>query len=148
MLCTLLFVSSTVFAQVKVTGVVTDAADGSPIPFASIIIKGTAIGVSANADGSYVFDNVPATAILIFSSIGYQQTEVSVDGRRVVNATLSQEAVGLDEIMVVAYGSVKKGSYSGSATQINQQSFKDVPVVSFEQAIVGAVPGVQISQRS
>lgn len=144
----MLLMVSYAFAQVRVTGVVTDASDGSPIPFVSIIIKGTSTGVSADERGAYVFANVPANATLLFSSVGYQPLEIAVDGRGVLNAVMTLTAVGLDEIMVVAYGSVKKGSYSGSATQINQNSFKDVPVVSFEQAIVGAVPGVQISQRS
>ncbi|HBG24851.1 MAG TPA: hypothetical protein DDX10_07350 [Rikenellaceae bacterium] len=148
LLCTILLSLSAAFAQTRVTGVVTDLSDGSPIPYANVMIKGTTTGVAANANGVYVFANVPANATLIFSSIGYQTMEIPVDSRTVINASLSTVAVGLEEIMVVAYGSVKKGSYSGSATQINQQSFKDVPVVTFEQAIVGAVPGVQISQKS
>ena len=147
-LCSFLLIISTAFAQNKVTGVVTDAADGSNISFASILIKGTSIVTAANANGAYVLNNVPANAVLVFSSIGYQSLEVPVEGRALVNVSLTQVAVGLEEVMVVAYGSVKKASYSGSATQIKQESFKDVPIVSFEQALVGTVPGVQVSQMS
>ncbi len=148
LVCSFVLITSTMFAQLRVSGVVTDAADGSAIPYASILIKGTTTGVGADANGAYVFNNVPADAILVFSSIGYQSVEIPVQGRAVINTSLASQAVGLDQVMVVAYGTVKKGSYSGSATQINQETFKDVPVVNFEQAIVGSVPGVQIAQRS
>ncbi len=147
-LCSILLLAGTALAQLRVTGVVTDAADGSGIPFASVMIKGTSTGVSTDSNGAYTINNVPSDAILVFSYIGYQTLEIPVEGRIIVNATLAQQAVGLDQVMVVAYGTVTKGSYSGSATQIRQENFKDVPVVNFEQAIVGSVPGVQISQRS
>lgn len=107
-LCSFLLIISTAFAQNKVTGVVTDAADGSNISFASILIKGTSIVTAANANGAYVLNNVPANAVLVFSSIGYQSLEVPVEGRALVNVSLTQVAVGLEEVMVVAYGSVKK----------------------------------------
>lgn len=136
------------FAQLRVTGIVTDVSDGVPIPFASIMVKGTKIGAATDANGAFVINNVPPNAVLVFSYIGYLTSEVVVDNRTVINVSLAQQAVGLDQVMVVAYGTSTKGSYSGSATQIKQDNFKDVPVVSFEQAIVGAVPGVQISQRS
>lgn len=135
-------------AQVKVTGKVTDASDGSPIPFVSVVIKGTITGVSADLEGMYSIANVPADGILIFSSIGYETYEVAVNNRAEINVSLAQQAVGLDQVLVVAYGTTTKGSYSGSATQLRQEGFKDVPVISFEQAITGAVPGVQITQKS
>ncbi|MFA5202503.1 MAG: TonB-dependent receptor [Bacteroidales bacterium] len=148
LLCSLLFMANTVLAQPRITGTVTDASDGSPVPYASIIIKGAQTTIATDANGSYTFNNVPENAVLIFSSIGYKTIEIPVDKRTRIDVSLSQESVGLEELMVVAYGTVQKGSYSGSATQIKQDKFKDVPVVSFEQAIVGAVPGVQITQRS
>lgn len=96
----------------------------------------------------YSISNVPADGTLIFSSIGYETYEVTVNNRAEINVSLAQQAVGLDQVLVVAYGTTTKGSYSGSATQLRQEGFKDVPVISFEQAITGAVPGVQITQKS
>lgn len=148
LLCTLTVFTLHMNAQVKVTGKVTDASDGSPIPFASVIIKGTVTGVSADLNGMYSISNVPADGTLIFSSIGYETYEVTVNNRAEINVSLAQQAVGLDQVLVVAYGTTTKGSYSGSATQLRQEGFKDVPVISFEQAITGAVPGVQITQKS
>ena len=148
LLCILSLSMVQLFAQMRVTGKVTDAADGSAIPYATVVIKGTATSVPADANGLYVLNNVPENGTLVFSSIGYETQEIPVNGRAELNAALIQQAVGLEQIMVVAYGTTTKGSYSGSATQLRQESFKDVPVLTFEQAIVGAVPGVQISQKS
>lgn len=148
LLCVLLLSMLQIYAQSRVTGKVTDSADGSAIPFASVMVKGTTNGVSTDANGLYVISNVPANATLVFSNIGYQTQEIPVNNRAEINVALIQQAVGLDQVLVVAYGTTTKGSYSGSATQLRQESFKDVPVLNFEQAIVGAVPGVQISQKS
>ncbi|MCK9626468.1 MAG: TonB-dependent receptor, partial [Bacteroidales bacterium] len=115
---------------------------------ANVVVKGTMNGVASLDNGEYVLENVKKNAVLVFSSVGFVDQEIPLNGRTVVNAVLVLNSQSLDEVMVVAYGSVKKGSYSGSATQIKQETFKDVPVVSFEQALVGAVPGVQISQKS
>ncbi|HPM17282.1 MAG TPA: TonB-dependent receptor plug domain-containing protein, partial [Bacteroidales bacterium] len=148
LLCILSLSMVQLYAQMRVTGKVTDAADGSGIPFASVVIKGTTTAIPADANGVYALNNVPENGTLVFSSIGYEAIEIPVNGRAEINAALAQQAVGLDQILVVAYGTTTKGSYSGSATQLRQESFKDVPVLTFEQAIVGAVPGVQISQKS
>jgi TonB-linked SusC/RagA family outer membrane protein len=148
LLCILLLSMLQLYAQTRVTGKVTDATDGSAVPFASVMVKGTTIGVSTDANGLYVINNVPANGILVFSNIGYQTQELSVNNRSVIDVVLAQQAVGLDQVLVVAYGTATKGSYSGSATQLRQENFKDVPVINFEQAIVGSVPGVQISQKS
>lgn len=148
LLCLVLLISSQVLAQSKVTGLVADQSDGAGIPYATVMIKGTKTATVADANGSYSLDKVPSNAVLVFSSIGYQTVEIPVEGKVVINAVLSQQAVGLDEVMVVAYGNVKKGSYSGSATMVKGDAIKDIPVVTFEQAITGAVAGVSIAQTS
>ena len=151
---TILFVLSLLLvnmamAQMKVTGRVTASEDGSPIPYANIQVKDVkGVGAITDLDGRYAFDNISRAAVLIFTYIGYTTQEIPVSGRAVIDVTLAPNTQNLDEVMVVAYGSVKKGSYSGSATQIKQESFKDVPVMNFEQALVGVVPGVQVSQAS
>ncbi|HRT34507.1 MAG TPA: TonB-dependent receptor plug domain-containing protein, partial [Bacteroidales bacterium] len=147
-LSSMLFIINTTLAQVNVSGTVTDASDGTGIPYAAVMVKGTSIATMADIKGAYSLNKVPSNAILVFSSIGYQTIEIPVEGRSIVNAVMSQQAVGLDEVMVVAYGSVKKGSYSGSATMIKGDAIKDIPVMTFEQAITGAVPGVSIAQTS
>ena len=82
----LMFTAATLAgAQTKtVTGTVTDASNGSPVPFAALQIKGTSNGASTNADGKYSIQ-VPADGVIIFSSIGYKNQEVAVAGRSVIN---------------------------------------------------------------
>lgn len=134
-------------AQTKVTGKVTSS-DGAPIAFANIVVKGTMNGVAANEKGEYVLENVPGNAILIFSSIGYTNLEVAVGGRAVVDATLSPDSESLEEVMVVAYGTAKKGTYTGAASVVKEESIKDVPTLSFENALNGKVAGMQITSTS
>ena len=138
----------TAFAQnITVRGTVTDAQTGETVPFASIQLKGTMTGTATDADGNYAFE-VPRNATLIFSSIGYVTQEVAVDGRANVNVLLRPDAEALEETIVVAYGTAKKGTYTGAASVVKQESIKDVPSVSFEQALNGKVAGMSITQSS
>ncbi|MBO4446878.1 MAG: carboxypeptidase-like regulatory domain-containing protein, partial [Bacteroidales bacterium] len=89
--------TSLAMAQNKtVTGTVTDASNGTPVPFAALQIKGTSTGTSTNADGKYSIQ-VPADGVLVFTSIGYKTVEVTVAGRSVVNAVLEPATELLDE---------------------------------------------------
>ncbi|MBQ5530163.1 MAG: TonB-dependent receptor plug domain-containing protein, partial [Bacteroidales bacterium] len=139
---------STLFAQNKVTGRVTSSEDGNPIPFASVVVKGTMNGVATDDNGVYTITGITPGAILEFSSVGFLTQEVQWDGKPAVNVILAVDRESLDEAMVVAYGTVKKGSYSGSAAVVKQESIKDAPVVSFEQVLAGKAPGVQVASYS
>ncbi len=139
---------STLFAQTRVTGRVTSSQDGSPIPFASVVVKGTMTGVASNENGAYVLESVPSNAVLVFSSIGFNDLEVAVNGRSVIDAAMSPNAESLDETIVVAYGTAKKGTFTGAASVVKQEAIKDVPTVSFEQALNGKVAGMQVTSSS
>ncbi len=134
-------------AQNRITGVVTSAKDGSNVT-ASILIKGTSRGVSSNSEGAFSLDNVPANAVLVVSSVGYEKLEVPVNGRSVINIVLQSSERSLEEVMVVAYGTANRNTYTGSAAVIKQSTIKDVPVTSFESAMIGRVPGVQVTAAS
>lgn len=136
------------FAQNKVTGKVTSSSDGQPIPFASVVIKGTMTGVATGDDGTYELDKVPANATLVFSSIGFNDQEVALNGRSKIDVVLQANTESLDEVMVVAYGTAKKGTYTGAASVVKQEAIKDMPSVSFEQALTGKIAGMQITQSS
>lgn len=148
LLALMVLTCSTVFAQNRVTGKVTSSQDGSPIPFASVVVKGTMTGVASNENGAYTLDNVPANAVLIFSSIGYNDLEVQVAGRRVIDAVLSPNAESLEETIVVAYGTAKKGTYTGAASVVRSEAIRDVQTTSFENALNGKVAGLMITQSS
>jgi len=137
------------YAQKTIRGKVTDAKDGSPITGVSVMVKGlSGTGTSTLADGSYTI-NVPANGnILIFSYLGFIPKEISIGTSNEVNASLQEDAQTLEGVMVVAYGTAKKDTYTGSAVAINQKAIKDLPVTSFENALAGRVPGVQVTSSS
>src|SRR5574344_2495618 len=106
-LCVVLGISA--YAQnVTVSGMISDASNGEPIPFASVQVKGTTQGTSADADGHYTI-SLPKNGTLIISSIGYINQEIAVAGNLVINVALHPDAVSLDNVVVVAYGTAKKG---------------------------------------
>ena len=144
----LITVCSGVYAQnITVKGTVTDAQTGDPVPAAAVIVSGTAEGVVTDLDGAYSI-TASSSGVLIFSSIGYETMQVPIQGQRTLNVELSPSAEFLDETIVVAYGTAKKSSYSGSATMVRAEELVQKPVSSVEQAIQGKVAGLQVVSAS
>jgi len=136
-------------AQTRVTGKVTSSDDGSPVPYATIQIKGVSgVGATTDLDGKFILPNVSGNATLVISYIGYKTQEVPVNGRAVVDVIMTADATNLDEVMVVAYGTSTKGTFTGAASVVKSDAIKDVPTLSFENAMNGKVAGVQISSNS
>ena len=136
-------------AQMKVTGTITSSEDGSPIPYATILVKGVrGAGAVTDLDGKYSLDNVQADAILQFSFIGFTTQEIPVNGRALINIVMTPDATNLDEVMVVAYGTATKGTFTGAASVVKNDAIKDVPSLSFENALSGKVAGMQITTLS
>jgi len=131
--------------QARLSGKVTAAKDGSSV-ISTIMIKGTTKGTSSTVNGTYMLENVPGDAILLVSSVGFQGQEIPVNGRPVINIVLQSADQALDEVMVVAYGTAKKSTYTGAAYAIKPNP--DVPVISFENTLIGRVPGVQVTSSS
>lgn len=142
-------IATTAFAQTRVTGKVTSSEDGSPLPFVTILIQGErGLGTNTDIDGNFVLERCPENAVLVLSYIGYTTLEVPVNGRNVVNVSLTPDALALEEVMVVAYGTAKKGTYTGAASVVRSDDIKDVPSLSFESALNGKVAGMQITTNS
>lgn len=143
-----LFASSlAAYAQSTVRGKVTDNTQGAA-PGVSVQVKGTTKGVVTSGDGTYSID-VPANGTtLIFSLVGFATQEVVIGGRAVVDVEMQQSTKSLDEVMVVAYGTAKKGTYTGAASVIKQNDIKDVPSTSFQNALIGRAAGVQVTTAS
>lgn len=135
-------------SKVTVTGTVTAKDDGLGVPGTSVVIKGTKIGTFTDDNGKYTLANVPANAVLSISSVGFTTVEVAVNGRAVVNVELTADAQALDETIIVAYGTAKKGTYTGAAAVVKAEAIKDAPVTSFESALNGKVAGLQVTQSS
>lgn len=129
----------------RVSGRVTDDRN-DPVPGVAVFVKGTQTGTSTNADGAYSL-NVPAHAVLVFRSLGYQTVEIEVRGQSAINAKLIPTATGLQEV-TVSYGKQRQREVTGSVAQVSAEGLQDMPVNQFAQQLQGKVAGVQVSQSS
>ncbi len=133
------------YAQVKtITGKVTDAQSGEPLPGVTIVVKGTTIGTATNFDGDYTL-NVEANQVLSVSFIGYASQEVTIGTETVLNLQMEQSVENLDEVIVIGYGQVKKEDATGSVTAIGSDDFNMGAITSPQELVSGKIAGVQIT---
>ena len=131
----------------KVTGVVISEEDGQPVIGASVLVKGTQIGAITGVDGDFTLPNVPSSAkTLVISYIGMQTQEVAIKPN--MRVMLESDTQVLDEVMVVAYGTTKKESFTGSAEVIKSEKLKERPIANVTKALDGMVAGVQTTSGS
>ncbi len=136
------------FAQnITVSGNVTDASNGEPVPFASVHLQGTMTGVSTDAEGHYSL-SVPSDGILVFSSIGYKTQEVAIASRAHVDVALESDSQFIDETIVVAYGTATKSSFTGSASMVKSDAIEAHIATNVTSALAGTTPGVQMISSS
>jgi TonB-linked SusC/RagA family outer membrane protein len=136
----------TLMAQKRVTGNVTDA-DGAPVIGATIKVNGTKVAAVTDAEGKFVLPNVPASAkTLSVSYIGMKTQEVSVSNN--VSVVLAFEDELLDEAIVVAYGVAKKGSFTGSVSQMKAKDLQKMQVSNVSKGLEGQMAGVQITSAT
>ncbi|WP_172594300.1 TonB-dependent receptor [Mariniphaga sediminis] len=119
---------------------------GEPIPGVTIIIKGTTQGTTTNSEGNYTLSNIPSDAILVFSFVGMKTQEIPVAGKVKIDVTMAEETIGLEEVVAVGYGTVRRKDITGSVSSVNGGALKDIPVTSAAQAIIGRMPGVQVTK--
>ena len=132
--------------QIPVAGKITDK-NGNPVSGVTVTIKGTSVSTSTNSNGLFTL-NADQNATLIASAVGFGNQEVNVSGRKTISITLQSTDQEIDEVMVVAYGTTKKSSFTGSATTIKSNEIKDVPTTSFEDALRGKVAGMNVTSTS
>ncbi|PXX21315.1 TonB-linked SusC/RagA family outer membrane protein [Arenibacter sp. ARW7G5Y1] len=133
--------------QQMVTGTVTDES-GTPLPGANIVEKGTTNGVTADFDGNFSIGLSDSDRTLVVSYIGYATKEVPVQGRTNLTIALEESASGLDEVVVIGYGTVKKSDLTGSVSSLGTEDFNKGAQVSVDQLIQGRAAGVQVTQSS
>lgn len=138
-----------VTAQVRtISGIVTNAKDNTPLPGATVAIKNTGTGTVTDATGHFSLQvSDPAVTTLIVSYVGLQQQEVTITGKP-LNIILQAGAKDIDEVVVVAYGTAKKASYTGSVSQIKREQIQNLQVSSISKALQGQVPGLQSTSPS
>ena len=143
-----MLMASAVYAQnITVRGTVKDSSNGEPVPFASIRIDGTMNGGMTDADGIYSID-VAANGTLIFSSIGYKDAYVRVDGKASHDVNLDPDTEMIEETIVVAFGTATKESFTGSASVVKSDDISKVQATDVTRALEGVVAGVQMTTSS
>lgn len=139
---------SVLFAQQRITGKVTSAEDGQPLPFVTVAVTGTTTGTTTDVDGRFTL-NVPASGkTLTFSFIGKKTVVVNLDGRAVIDVQMSAEAIALEDLIVVAYGTAKKESFTGSAQVVKSDKIEKRSVANVTKALDGLSTGVLVTSGS
>mgnify|MGYP003575359920 FL=1 len=131
-------------AAIRVTGKVTDE-NGQPLPGLSIRLKDNTASAITNNEGNYSITVPGSNAILVFSYLGFDTQEVALAGRTVVNVSMKEASTGLNQVLVVGYGTVKKSDLTGSVSSVKIEDLQKAPVFSFEDALGGRVAGVQVT---
>jgi TonB-linked SusC/RagA family outer membrane protein len=130
----------------KVTGFVTDQ-KGEAIIGASVMVKGTTNGIITNVDGSFNLTNVPENSTLRFSFIGMKTQEVNISGKNQLNVKLVDDAIILQEIVTVGYGTQKKSSVTGAVATIKSEDLTVVPASNVTGVLAGRLPGLIVNQN-
>ncbi|WP_297814402.1 TonB-dependent receptor [Segetibacter sp.] len=134
-------------ALTRVKGVVTERASGQALVGVTVKVKGGRTGTATDNNGAFVVD-VPASGSLVFSYVGFTDQEVSVKNQATINIELERGSSSLNEVVVVGYGTQSKKDVIGSIASVSSRQLQDKAVVSFGEAIVGQVAGVQVQQTS
>ena len=144
----MLFAFQVTFAQTKtVSGKVTDIRDGSPVAGVSVTAKGTTVGTSTGADGSFSF-SVPSDATtLVFSSVGFATRELAISDNMSI-ALSGAAGSNLSEVVVTGYGTARKKDLTGAVTSVKAKDFNQGVFAAPDQLIQGKVAGVQVTNAS
>ncbi|MCO6358657.1 SusC/RagA family TonB-linked outer membrane protein [Roseivirga pacifica] len=147
MLAFFLIASSAVAQQRTISGKVTGADDGLPLPGVTILIKGTGTGQSTDMDGNYTM-NVESGSTLVFSFLGYITQEVVINNQTVLNIAMQPDVQSLGEVVVTGYGESTKRSYTGTAATVKKEDIEAKNFSNVSQALAGEVSGVTVINTS
>jgi len=133
--------------QKSISGKVTDSS-GSTLPGVSVVVKGTTTGTITDMDGKYSISNIPANATLQFSFVGMKSQEIIVAGKTMINVVMADDAIGIDEVVAIGYGTVKKKDLTTAVSSVKMEDSEKKSMANLTQAIQGKVSGVTIIQAS
>jgi TonB-dependent starch-binding outer membrane protein SusC len=130
----------------QITGKIQDAVSGEAVPGASILIKGTTTGTTANADGKFSI-KIPdtKTVTLVISSLGFITQNINVGDRSVVDVSLTSSSKELDEVVFIGYANVNKRDVTGSVSSVGARQLKDIPITNAAEALTGRLAGVRVT---
>lgn len=135
-------------ADKKITGKVVDSKDSSPLPGVNVLIKGTGVGTSTDANGNYEINVPNESSVLVFSFVGFTSQEITVGNQSAIDVNLATDAKALTEVVVIGYGTVRKSDLTGAVATIKGEQLVDKPVPNVSQALQGKIAGVEVSVNS
>ena len=135
-----------VLQQSTITGKI--ISEGEPLPGVTVVVKGTTQGTVTDIDGNYSLTSVPENATLVFSFIGMISQEINVTGQTQINVTMNPDFIGIEEVVAVGYGTMKKSDLTGSVASVTPEQLVDRPVLNVGQALQNKISGVQVIQQS
>lgn len=138
---------STGAQQRTISGKVSDVA-GEPLPGVTILIKGTTHGTVTNAEGNYSLTNIPDGATLVFSFVGMRTQEIEAGQQTTVNVQMEIDAIGIEEVVAIGYGTRKKSDLTGSISMVGAESLEKANSVSPQFALQGNTTGVRVVNTS
>lgn len=141
----MLVFSATVNAQTTVSGTVSD--NNGPIPGVNVIVKGTKNSTVTNFDGTFAI-TVPTNGILTFSFIGYKTKEVSISNQSKINVVLEENLNDLKEVVVVGYGTMKRGDLTGAVSSVNSAAISQSVATTIDQVIQGRAAGINVQANN
>jgi len=142
-------VTMTVYGQnVNVTGTVTEASSGIPLPGVNLILKNTSIGTSTDFDGNFTLNDVPLNSVIVVSYLGFISQEITVINEEPVSILLEEDLESLEEVVVIGYGTQKKKEVTGAVTVLDAKAIEKLNPVRVEQALQGQVAGVTVTANS
>jgi len=133
--------------QQPISGKVSDS-NGEPLPGVTVVIKGTTVGTITDIDGKYSIPNVPADATLQFSFVGMKTQEIALNGQSVINVSLSEETIGLEEVVAIGYGVQKKSDLTGAISSVKSEDLENRSITTVDRGIEGKTAGVQVVTTS
>ena len=138
------FLTENAQQQQSISGKVTDSG-GQPLPGVTVVVKGTSQGTITNADGNYSLTNIPEDAILVFSFVGMQTQEIMVGTQTVINVTMEEETIALEEFVAIGYGTRRAGELTGSMSTLQSTAIQEMAVTNSAE-VLRNVSGVTVQE--
>lgn len=133
--------------EVTVTGVITDSS-GEPLPGVTVVVKGTTVGITTDLDGRYSLKVPSASSSLVFSFVGMVSQEIVVGTQRTINLTMEADAIGLEEVVAIGYGTQKKATLTGAASSVKTADLDEISTPALSNTLAGRASGITVINNS
>lgn len=127
-----------------ISGKVTDSS-GAPLPGVTVVVKGTTNGTITDMDGKYSLSKIHGDATLVFSFVGMKTQEIALENKTLINVTMEEDAIGIEEVVAIGYGTMKKINITGAVDAVSQEVLKDRPSANIGALLQGVSPNLNIS---